>query len=354
VQVLRVLPEARSAHFERSRPSPERITIYVSGYGDLDRSSVWPSAHRVSLMWAWLWAFKRRWNVVQLPEPLWLRALPLTLSVGLAVRVSDLVCRRKTRIVTYAMENNDPSALLRGIPGGSRGVAFGFVRHLSGWIFDRVALASRGASDCYVAVRLLPEQGGVELFNDLPQECLGEEIGTKLRRVTFLGALESRKGVLDLLAAWTESGLGRAGWELAMAGAGPLADDVARAAASDSSIVPLGLIGRPEMHELMISTSIVVLPSRRDGRWREQIGLSIVEGLAHGCHIVATPDTGLREWLELHGHGVLPDEFTVADLSTALCDAARNQLNPVEVRASLPPLDGRVQAEDWLCRAVSE
>jgi glycosyltransferase involved in cell wall biosynthesis len=353
VQVLRVLPEARSAHFERSRRSPDRVTIYVNRYGDLDRGSVWPSAHRVSLIWAWLWAFKRRWHVVQLPEPLWLRALPLTLSVGLAVRMSDLVHRRRTRIVTYAMENNDPSALLRGIPGGSRGVVFGFVRHLSGWIFDRVALASRGASDCYVAVQLLPKRGVVELFNDLPQECLGE-VGTKVRRVTFLGALEPRKGVRDLLEAWTGSGLGRAGWELAVAGAGPLAEEVGRAAATDPSIVPLGLIGRREMHELMIATSIVVLPSRRDGRWREQIGLSIVEGLAHGCHIVATPDTGLCEWLQVHGHSVLPDEFTVADLATALCDAARSQLDPVEVRASLPPLDGRVQAEDWMCRAVPE
>jgi len=109
-------------------------------------------------MWAWLWAFKRRWNVVQLPEPLWLRALPLTLSVGLAVRVSDLVCRRKTRIVTYAMENNDPLGAVAGYSGRVAGVAFGFVRHLSGWIFDRVALASRGASDCYVASGCCPSR----------------------------------------------------------------------------------------------------------------------------------------------------------------------------------------------------
>jgi glycosyltransferase involved in cell wall biosynthesis len=96
------------------------------------------------------------------------------------------------------------------------------------------------------------------------------------------------------------------------------------------------------------------LPSRREGRWREQIGLSIVEGLAHGCHIVATPDTGLSEWLRLHGHDVLPNEFTVADLTAALRDAARNQLDPAAVRASLPPLDCRVRAENWMRQAVSE
>ena len=46
----------------------------------------------------------------------WLRALPLTVSVGLAVRLSDLVQRRRTRIVTYGMENSDPDVLLAGIP----------------------------------------------------------------------------------------------------------------------------------------------------------------------------------------------------------------------------------------------
>jgi len=353
VQVLRVLPEARSAHFERSRQSPDGITIYVSRYRDLDPSSIWPGTRQVGLMWAWSWAFRRRWDVVQLPEPLWLRALPLTLSVGLAVRISDLVHRRKTWIGTYAMENNDASALLHGIPGGSNGIIFGIIRLLCGWVFDRIALASEGAGDCYADVRLIPRKAKVARFHDLPEECREERV-RKIRRVTFMGVLEHRKGVPDLLAAWTKSGMGEDGWELAVAGTGPLAEDVARAAESDPSMTVLGMIDRRGVHELMATTSVVVLPSRRDGRWREQIGLPIVEGLAHGCHIVATPDTGLSEWLRMHGHNVLPDGFTVADLATALCDATRNPLDPGAVRASLPPLDCRVRAENWMREAASE
>jgi glycosyltransferase involved in cell wall biosynthesis len=352
VQVLRVLPEARSAHFERSRPAPDRVTIYVSRYRDLDPSSMWPGTRQVSTASAWLWAFRRRWDVVQLPEPLWLRALPLTFSVGLAVRLSDLVFRRKTWIGTYAMENNDSSALLRGIPGGAHGVLFGIVRLLCGLIFDRVALASAAANECYVDLRLLPRKATTAQFQDLPQQCLAES-AEKVRRVTFMGVLEPRKGVPDLLAAWTKSGLGADGWTLALAGAGPLADDVARAAAADASVTALGMIDRSEMHELMASSSVVVLPSRRDGRWREQIGLPIVEGLAHGCHVVATPDTGLREWLRSHGHHVLPEQFTVADLATALCVATRNPLDPGAVRAALPALDCRIRAENWMREAAT-
>jgi glycosyltransferase involved in cell wall biosynthesis len=92
----------------------------------------------------------------------------------------------------------------------------------------------------------------------------------------------------------------------------------------------------------------VVLPSRREGRWREQIGLSIVEGLAHGCHVIATPDTGLAGWLSRHGHDVLPEDFTVADLVGAMRQAADTRLSPAMVQESLPAVDGRISAEDWM------
>jgi len=49
-----------------------------------------------------------------------------------------------------------------------------------------------------------------------------------------------------------------------------------------------------------------------------------------------------------------PDGFTVADLATALCDAHPNPLDPGAVRASLPPLDCRVRAENWMREAASE
>jgi len=185
------------------------------------------------------------------------------------------------------MENNDASALLHGIPGGSNGIIFGIIRLLCGWVFDRIALASEGAGDCYADVRLIPRKPKSRDFHDLPEECREERV-RKIRRVTFMAA-GAPQGVPDLLAAWTKSGMGEDGWELAVAGTGPLAEDVARAAESDPSMTVLGMIDRGGCTNSWATTSVrgAAVPAGRAAGAR-QIGLPIVEGLAHGCHIVAT------------------------------------------------------------------
>jgi glycosyltransferase involved in cell wall biosynthesis len=349
VHVLRVIPQVRSSDFERSRQSANRIVIFVSRYADLDESSVWPTAKQVRRAWAWRWAFQRRWEVVELPEPLWLRALPLTVSVGLAVRLSDLVQRRRTRIVTYGMENSDPDMLMVGIPTPLHRLVFGVIRRLCTVIYDRIAFASESARNCYTATRVLPVRCTTGVFEELPEACRCHRGQPKVKQFAFVGALEPRKGLPDLLAAWEEGGLGGEGWQLAIAGSGPLADDLAAAAAADPSIIPLGPINRRQVHDVMARTAVAVLPSRRWGRWREQIGNSIAEGLAHGCHIVATPDSGLAGWLRRNGHEVLPEDFAVAHLRDAMRRVAISRLSPTTVEESLPPLGGRTAAEDWMC-----
>jgi glycosyltransferase involved in cell wall biosynthesis len=246
------------------------------------------------------------------------------------------------------MENQEPVLLMGGIPEILHKFVFGVIRRISGAIYDRVAFASESARECYAAARVLPTRCSTATFEELQEVCARDRGQRKEKQMSFVGALERRKGLPDLLAAWQEADLAAAGWQLTVAGSGPLANDVARAAAADPSIVPLGLITRREVHKVMARTAVVVLPSRREGRWREQIGFSIVEGLAHGCHVVATPDTGLSGWLSRHGHDVLPEDFTVADLVYALRRAANTRLSPEMVEESLPPIDGRMAAEDWM------
>lgn len=348
MRALRVVPEVRSSDFERSRPSADRTVIFVSRYSDLDENSVWSNSRQVRRSLAWLWAWRGDWRVVELPEPLWLRALPLTVSVGLSVRLADLLRRRRTLVVTYAMENNDPAALLRGIPRPLHRAVSTVIRALTELIYDRIAFASTAAHQCYRASRTLPARTTIALFEDLPEARPEPASRDRSLRVAFIGALEPRKGVPDLLAAWRGSHLASLGWELALAGSGPLAEHVAQAAELDGSIAALGPLDRAQVHKLLSDSAVVVLPSRREGRWREQIGLSIVEGLAHGCHIVATPDTGLADWLRRNGHTVLPDQFSTADLERALHKTAKTRLSPHTVWNSLPPLGGRLAAEDWM------
>jgi glycosyltransferase involved in cell wall biosynthesis len=53
---------------------------------------------------------------------------------------------------------------------------------------------------------------------------------------------------------------------------------------------------RARVHEAMRESSVLVLLSQPHGHWREQVGLPIVEGLAHGCEVVTTSETGLASW----------------------------------------------------------
>ena len=92
----------------------------------------------------------------------------------------------------------------------------------------------------------------------------------------------------------------------------------------------------------------LVLPSIRSGRWREQIGLPIHEGLIQGLTVVTTDETGLTCWLREHGHFVVPGTNTRVHLTSALIQALQNPIDPAAVRASLPSVEGRVAANLWL------
>lgn len=350
---LRFIPEIRSAHFERTRRTFDQSILYIKEYADLDpRSLVDHDTRKVGVWTAWTWAFRGRRRVVELPEPLWLRALPFTLSVGLAFRLADLLHRRRTLIGTYAMENNSAERLFRPLPPAARRAVAAVIRWLSGIIYDRVAFASTAAAACYRDAGVLPASVSTRDFVELLPPCPCPVDRADPRRagtVVFLGALEARKGVPDLLAAWDLLPAARNGWTLRVAGTGPCADEVRRAAAANGTIVHIGSADRESVHVMLRAAAVLVLPSRPEGRWIEQIGLPIVEGLAHGCRIVATPDTGLAPWLRENGHVVLADDFTVPELADALSDALGR---PGAVADdALPTEDVRLVAHDWLLDA---
>jgi glycosyltransferase involved in cell wall biosynthesis len=95
------------------------------------------------------------------------------------------------------------------------------------------------------------------------------------------------------------------------------------------------------------------LASQPTAGWREQVGLPIVEGLAHGCRVVTTDQTGLAGWLREHadrGHRVVPAGGSGADLAAAVLAALTTPTGdgPGSVLADLPVRDGRLAADDWL------
>jgi glycosyltransferase involved in cell wall biosynthesis len=345
---LRFVPELRSADFERSRNPQGRVLIYGTGKGDLDESSMTGDVRRVNPFTAWTLAFRQRWTVVELAEPLWLRALLMTYSIGLAVRLSDRLTGRRTLVVTYAIENNDPARLFRLLPTPVRQLVAAVIRLISSVVYDRIAFGSPAAERCYRSSRVLPSSCDTAHFLELQPLCdcrLGEVADEG--SVVFIGALEIRKGVPDLLAAWATLPAAERGWTLTIVGSGPRMDDVRLAAKSDATIDLRGRLGRDDIHAVLRLASVLVLPSRHDKRWCEQIGLSIVEALSHGCRIVSTPDTGLASWLDEQGNVVLPPGFTFVDIAAGIVRAIETGPSS-DPGKGLPIEDNRLLAEDWM------
>jgi glycosyltransferase involved in cell wall biosynthesis len=107
---------------------------------------------------------------------------------------------------------------------------------------------------------------------------------------------------------------------------------------------------RAQIHQLLASSQVLVLPCQPTPSWREQVGLPIVEGLSYGCTVVTTTETGLASWLAAAGHQVTSADATAEELAAAILAAVRHPLQAGDVLASLPDVDGRLAADDWLFR----
>jgi glycosyltransferase involved in cell wall biosynthesis len=103
---------------------------------------------------------------------------------------------------------------------------------------------------------------------EIPAE-VGEEADPP--EVLFVGRLSAEKGIRTLVDATR-------GLNLVVAGDGPL-----------RSLVPdaLGFVPHEEVQRLLARAAVVVLPSHREG-----LPMVLLEAMAHGCAVVATPVGG--------------------------------------------------------------
>ncbi|BBH17111.1 hypothetical protein Back2_13980 [Nocardioides baekrokdamisoli] len=354
--MVRVFDEARTAHLERLQSGADGAFIYRLRRYDFDAQlAVDVGARRLTrLQTAWALA-TGGYELVELNEPAAIRNWPSLVLYVTVLRLSSLVRRRRVRVLYYAIENFDVADFLRVrlhlplwvarrvsalafrwlIPSGTR-IAFGT---------DQAAALYRAVNARALAraeVTLIPALSAVCDACDLPDE--------RLPRVTFLGAFERRKGLQNLMACWPGVLAAEPDAELAILGKGPLEAVVAEWARSRTEVTLRIDPPRGEVHEVLRHTKVLVLLSERDGGWREQVGLPIVEALSHGCRIVTTTETGIAPWLLEHGHVVLsqPDrQSTTAAVRAALADTEPAS----SILRQLPAIDGRLHADTWLTRA---
>lgn len=349
---VRAYSVLRSAHLERTRHLVPATFVYGRRNYDFDESLVASDTllHRPRLAECCVACFRLAPDVLEVNEPLMESGAPFALAAILGAGARGVLDRRHVRFVTYAIENHSPAESPAGASIKARMKIL-----LQRWAGLLVSLSlSRVAFGTEASARLyrsrLPRTTAVEhrVIPALPAAC---DCGPLLKRedsVVFVGSFSPRKGLDLLLEAWTcvrdESSSAR----LTVIGQGPLLPQALSLAQTDPSLHIAVDPPRTEVHAALREARVLVLLSRSGTRWREQVGLPIVEGLAHGCEVVTTESTGIASWLREHGHIVLSEDSDAASCATAILQALTNRRGAARVIRDLPMRDGRVEADAYL------
>lgn len=346
---IRYSPEIRSAYIERFEDGPDVLTLYGKALyldptllGNSSKTYVYMSVPQVCLL-----MLKTGPTHVEVPEPLWTRKMPQTLALLIFAHLAGAMRLRRTLTSTYCIENEDPGRIARVtdmVPRGIRASVLRLPLAVFGVLIRRWVFGTAASRDTYAGV-LGPAWSFVRnrstLVWPLPSPCRCSTTSAKGgRKVLFVGALTSRKGVPELMSAWEELQRRGSSLTLSILGDGDLFDLVHGWADGKESVKLRRSPTREEIHAELRAASAVVLLSKPERYWREQIGLPLLEGLAHGCRLVTTTQTGIAAWLASNGHVVIDDpqdSALVADAiaaATAAGEWSTQQLPKVNGRAA--------------------
>ena len=355
VRVVRVYDSIRTAHLERFRTMVPAVVLYHRRRYDFDESLVGGSfqLRQMGRFTTLATLFSSSYDAVELNEPLMTaRWLDLAGQIA-AVHARSLFSRPRARVGAYCISLTDPAEKLtmrRHLPPGlahtwSRLVLGVLVQSMDRLAFgteDSLALLGRYVDADVLAAR-------ARLFPALSVACsCSADVARDRSKVLFVGVFSERKGIRQLMWAWEILSANDHQLHLQLLGQGPMLPDVEMWAAGRDSVSVVVDPPRAEIHRAMRTAHVVVLLSQRVDYWREQVGLPIVEGLAHGCEIVASDETGLAPWLREHGHTVLAAASSPAETAAAIAAAAACDRSAADIVADLPTSDPRLDADRWL------
>jgi glycosyltransferase involved in cell wall biosynthesis len=354
----RVYANLRTAHLERFAQMAPASVFFQSTRYDYDESLVPAKVllRQVTRRGAVAELARTPYRVVEVNEPLttnrWFDVLAQVVAVRLRARLNG----RPQRIVAYCIGNADPALEISRrwrLPLPVARLVSRFMVRLLVIGIDRLAFGTSGSLEMYAGyagTRRLERKS--RTFEALPAACAcldSTPVSPALgRNVVFVGAFDDHKGIRQVLAAWDEIRRHRPELQLRLVGKGRLVDDVARWAATRPEVSLDVDPPRSRIHEVLREATALILPSQRRGTWREQIGLPILEGLAHGCEIVTTTETGLADWLAANGHAVVAPECGTEVLAATVLRAVDDARKPSDILADLPTVDRRIEADHWL------
>lgn len=350
----RLYQSIRTAHLERAHQLAPAAIIYRQRRYDFDADL----ARGLELIEAGPFKTARilagsRLTALEVNEPLMLSSLPGTALALLSLSARRLLGGQRVLVVSYAIGNSDPYDERHSYTWKSS-LRKVIERRLAGMVWnrvDRIVFGTAAARDTYYGLLPQSERRKEVLIHALPAACSCQHhqlSDSDPHRVIYLGDLSERKGFPLLLEAWPAVRDADPAARLTIVGKGALVDQAISSAAADCTIDVVIDPPRHEIHRQLCRAQVLVLPSQSTPIWREQVGLPIVEGLAHGCSIVTTTETGLASWLADHDHSVLAPCCSAGTLGEALLDQMDRATPRSDVIATLPHQDGRLAADAWL------
>jgi glycosyltransferase involved in cell wall biosynthesis len=346
----------RTAHLERFRNlEPAEVWFSATRY-DFDPALVDgdDAPRRVSRLGAVRELWRRSFRVIELTEPAIVTRWPDMLLQVLAARLRSWRTGDEQTLVTYCIAIADPADELAARSRLPRPIARWVTRRVLNLLvrsLDRVAFGTAGSFDMYAGYVDPHRLARVaEMFEALPApcDCIDPNGPRDERRLLFVGAFDDRKGIRQLMAAWDVVRTRSPDLTLCLIGTGRLVDVVTDWASSRPEASVLVDPPRDAIHAELRRSAVVALLSQRTAFWREQIGLPILEGLSHGCTVVATTETGLAAWLSEHGHEVIDPRASAEEHADAIVRAFAAARRPSDVLADLPATDRRIDADRWM------
>jgi len=319
IRHIRVVPELRSSLLEE--PSPADLILWRSLKPDTDRGLVVQNAYVQRFTWKGFVLVLVRNPIVdiELPEPLWAKQVPFLLAL---CAFTTVLAPRATRS-TYALEVLPLAERFRlpsGSGWGSISIIWRCILHIYAWLcprmFDYVGYATRDAELAYTQSFAMSRVRTVTL-DPWRGSCA---CATTERQKIFLFAADPspRKGFDLLLAAWASSGLSEGGWRLRCVLPVASLPNSVRIGTAELLLSP----SRAALHAEFAASYATVLPSRREGRWKEQIGLSLPEGRSHGNWLICSTDVPLSLEIERESLGRVFESGSVIELASALSAVA--------------------------------
>ena len=347
----RLYHQVRTAHLERAAELPPAVILFANKRYDFAEELAATLQLVPARGWraAW-WLLRNRVETLEINEPLMLPAIRSTAIALAGLRLGDLLGRRRTRVVSYAIENLDPTRLpASGLKTKLRRRLEWRLAALVWRRVDRIAYGTAAARDLYASLLPAKPSDSAHLIWALPAPAASASASKKPASVLFLGAFSDRKGFTLLTQAWPAVHAGEPAAALQLIGKGALQPLAEEFAAGEDSVNCTIDPPRDQIRAALAESQVLVLPSQPSPTWREQVGLPIVEGLSFGCTVVTTTETGLAAWLREHGHQVVPAGADSTVLAEAILAALRAPLS--DVASTLPSEDGRLAADAWMFAA---